>query len=199
MELNRHYDTTKRTLQKKSFNLDGIEQGTEADGTGCDIHFCYSQDDTRLAAVLSQMISDIIPDISISFGTGTPQERFHKLDTAGRVVLFISPALLQSPQLVDELHVALCRHRVATKGPLIYTVRTGPLEVKPVFLHLLHYDLNLLDKMWQEIAAKSQILDLHRTVVIRGGLQGSYSCSHMETVGLRKACLDLAEEVLHQR
>ncbi|XP_064602108.1 uncharacterized protein LOC135468030 isoform X2 [Liolophura sinensis] len=199
MELKRHFDMTKKTLQKKSFNLDGIAQGTEQDGIGCDVHFCYSQDDTRLAAVLSQMISDIIPDVTVSFGAGTPQERFQKLDTAGRIVVFISPALLLSPQLVDELHMALCRHRVATKGPLIYTVQTGPLDPKPVFLHLLHYNLSLHDKMWQELAAKTQVLDSHRTVVIRGGLRGSYSCSHMETVGLRKACLDLAEEILHQR
>ena len=107
----------------------------------------YAHENGIFAAALKRFLHEKYFDIKIGEGEAKSSARLSLLDEADLIVPFISPAYLSAKHLVDELNIALFRHR-SSSNQVVFPVRVAELPEKPAYVHLIPCEFSLLDIPW---------------------------------------------------
>ncbi|XP_067680126.1 uncharacterized protein [Haliotis asinina] len=160
------------------------------------IVFSFSHDSLRLAIILSELIKQASPGTNCFFISENNKDRLHLLDQAQLVVIIVSDGYVQSAQLLEELHLSLCRQRREKPTRMMYLIEGTHLSAQPHYLHLLDYKVSIRDKVWTALKPKKKIPEEPICInSTRIEIKGSYSCSLPEHLALSKAKLDILDIV----
>ncbi len=130
---------------------------TAAEDTGDEdtVHIVFScaQEDWKYATFLKAVFKEVAPDLVIKTPTNADKDRLTLMDKAQCVIAFLSPNYLDSPEQVEEFHIALCRHRIS-QAPVLFPVIIHPLPQKPTYFHLVPCPVNMSDSLWAKLATQ---------------------------------------------
>ena len=118
-----------------------------------DIVFSCAKEDWKYAAFLKAVLKDAAPSLVVKATVNSEKERLTLMDTARCVVPFLTPNYLDSPEQVEEFHIALCRQRTSP-STVLFPIMLHPLPQKPTYFHLVPAPVNVTDAMWSELANK---------------------------------------------
>ena len=122
--------------------------GTEIQKTcSCDVALSYAPEDSIFASALKRFIFDGCADVKISEPQVNASARLSSLDEARLIVPLLSPAYLSTSHLVDELNIALYRHRSSSQQVVLPVLVTA-LPYKPAYIHLIPCEFSVLDSLW---------------------------------------------------
>jgi hypothetical protein len=157
----------------------------------CHVVVSVSQNDLMFATSLQYQLQKISPDINIVLMTDNTGINLKCLQTAQKIVVFLSKQYLESDHHLEELFVSIIRQRNDKKRQIFHVCQTTELENKPAFAHLLPISISLEDKFWQSLfkeSTKTVTLDLVE-------LKGSFSFRSQEFAAMTKFADDLLLEL----
>ncbi|XP_071079960.1 uncharacterized protein [Haliotis cracherodii] len=191
------YKVKRKEIIHKDPNQQSMSNEIPVDRGGQRIVFSFSHDSLRLAIILSELINQASPDTTCTFISEYNKDRLHLLDQSQLVVIIVSDGYTQSAQLLEELHLSLCRQRREKPRRMMYLIEGLHLSAKPEYLHLLDYKVSITDKLWTALTTKEKTPDEFFTAT-RGGIKGSYTCTLPERLALSKATLDILDIVYNR-
>ncbi|ESO87656.1 hypothetical protein LOTGIDRAFT_234910 [Lottia gigantea] len=155
------------------------------------IVFSFSQNCLKYAAAICQYIEKTNETLECIFLSENHNERLSLLDKADRIVIIISKQYIESNNLMEEFHIAMCRQRAFLTQNIVYLINASHSQTKPVFMSIVPYSISLKDKVWiREVKYHS---DKSTSIIIkRIGIAGSYNYHFAEIVALQTAALDLS-------
>ena len=179
-EQRKHFFTNNFDVhEKKVFMMDMLEtEKSSAKEKGIDtsefeIAFSFHKDDDAAAMFLDKLLKKKLPNISSNYGLESATDRLKSLDTVKLIVTLLSPSYFNSPEHMEEFHVALCRERFSKKK-VLYPIHMFNLPTLPTFLHLIPCDISLADSFWKDWVkslavglkflnfASEDVLDIHQ-------------------------------------
>ncbi|KAK3591628.1 hypothetical protein CHS0354_013812 [Potamilus streckersoni] len=171
---------------------------TQAELEKCDVAICYSDETLHCAAVFCHILDNIYPGLNIDALNKASYLRLQTLDTAKKIIVFISYNFLKSQQSMEELLLALNRQR-SEKKQVLYLIQAASPGQRPFFPNLLAYHISLVDRVWiqfeKECLKGKKMLDNKKIVSTnRSDFVGSYTCDLSEFLGLTKLAEDVAED-----
>ncbi|XP_061168895.1 uncharacterized protein LOC133178163 [Saccostrea echinata] len=198
-EVSQYFDFAKQSeIRKKAIydnynmKINSIERKVPFDMKPLDQSLCHvvvsvSQNDLSLATSFLHQLQKISPDINtvlISDNTGIDLKC---LQTAQKIVVFISKQYLESAHHLEELFIAIIRQRSEKERKVLYVCQSMEVE-KPAFANLLPVDVCLRDEYWEKMfneSSKTVKLDIME-------LKGSFSYKSQDFAAMTK----LADEIL---
>ncbi|KAL3872816.1 hypothetical protein ACJMK2_036015 [Sinanodonta woodiana] len=171
---------------------------TEAELEKCDVAICYSDETLHCAAVFCHILDKLYPGLNIDVLNKASYLRLQTLETAKKIIVFISYNFLTSQQSMEELLLALNRQR-SEKKQVLYLIQAASPSQRPFFPNLLPYHVSLVDRVWTQFeqeCLKGKLLDNKKIVSTnRSDFMGSYTCDLSEFMGLTKLAEDVAEDL----
>ncbi|XP_060564379.1 uncharacterized protein LOC132723632 [Ruditapes philippinarum] len=122
----------------------------EIDTTKIDIAVSYANDATNLAGAFCVMLDKKYPNLNMSVYSHGDQQRYNSLDTAKKIVLFISNDFLRNEHHMQELHLALSRQRPLVTN-VLYLVQATGITGRPFFPRILPYNISVTDIVWSDL------------------------------------------------
>ena len=170
------------------------------DTTKIDVAVSYANDATNLAGSFCTMLEKKYPNLNMSVHTHGEQERYNALDTAKKIVIFISNDFLGNKQHMQELHLALSRQRPSMEN-ILYLVQVTKLSNRPFFPRILPYNVSVTDDVWTDFAKKMSLDAGASKVSVFGKRRilehtSRFYCSHAEYFALTKAVDDVVESLV---
>jgi hypothetical protein len=107
----------------------------------------FAEEDAKTAGTIKHLLLKQRPNLNISEPRTNATSRLNSLDVAQVIVIFLSPAYINSKELVEELNIALYRHRT-TSHQVLYPIQVSPLPHKPTYIRLLPCDFAAMDYTW---------------------------------------------------
>lgn len=157
----------------------------------------------HLAGAFCSFIDRLYPGLNISVHTEADQKRFVALETAKRVVIFISEKFISSEQHVQELHWSINRQRSSDEN-ILYLILASDVTSRPFFPRILPYNIVCSDSVWKEF----QNLHLNgsrlerKTVFSKYGSRlghaSTFFCLPSEYFAMEKAVNDVLESLIHK-
>lgn len=169
-----------------------------------DIAIVYATDSTHLAGTFCGIVDKLYPGLNISVHTVAEPHRFTALDTAHRIVIFVSENLLSSEQHLQELHLALNRQRSSEKN-ILYLIQTNDLTSRPFFPRVLPYNIVCSDSIWKEYQLKflnGAKLEKRATFMKNGSRlehASTFFLHHGEYFAMEKAADDVLESLIFKK
>lgn len=157
-DLTRKYGTVEQKLSflKEDFlaNLRILSsKPSSADAVvSVDIAFSCAQEDVKYALFLEAAILDASPGLNVQSSFKSDSERRTLMESARMIVAFLSPSYLDSPEQIEEFHIALCRERTSPTR-VLFPITLHPLPQKPTYIHIVPTLMNTNDAMWAELAS----------------------------------------------
>jgi hypothetical protein len=114
------------------------------------------------------------------------------LQTAQKIMVFLSKQYLKSDHHLEELFVSIIRQRNDKKRQILHVCQTTELENRPAFAHLLPISISLEDEFWDSLfrePTKTVVLDLIE-------LKGSFSYRSQDFAAMTKLADDLLQELV---
>lgn len=170
-----------------------------------DIAVSYANDSTHLAGSFCIMMDRLYPNFNISVHSHADQKRYTDLDTARKIVIFVSKDFLCNDQHMQELHLALNRQRTLAQN-ILYLIQTTPLSGRPFFPRILPYNVSCIDNVWKEFE-KDFLGWNHDTDITKVTVFGkkrrlehasTFFCRRAEYFALTKAVDDVLESLLKE-
>ncbi|XP_072037364.1 uncharacterized protein [Amphiura filiformis] len=120
---------------------------------GVDVVLSCAPEDWKYASFLRAVLTDAAPNLAVKSGIKSEKERLTLMDTARCVVAFVTPSYLDSPEQVEEFHIALCRQRTSP-STVLFPITVHPVPPKPTYFRLVPCSVSIADAMWSELAHK---------------------------------------------
>ena len=165
----------------------------------CDIVFSFSFQSLKFAAVFKVKMESVLPGAKCTFLSEHRSQRLQLLNSAKYIVIFVSDEYAQSPQQMEELHLALIRQRDEADRKRVYLVQCEKSVDEPLYLQFLSYSACLDDNLWRPTATsgvKSSHPAHHTARMTMETIKGTYTCTRAEYLALSMVCLELEENHL---
>lgn len=140
-------NTPETDVQPKKLAPSNQNQDSSADSS-CVVALSFAKEDTKAALAMKELLIAGYPNMTISEPRTNATSRLKALDAAEVIIILLSPEYLNSKELVEELNIALYRHRI-TPHQVVYPIHVAPLPTKPAYVHLLPSDFSALDFHWK--------------------------------------------------
>lgn len=115
------------------------------------IAISFHKSDQKYADYISAGISRLAPHLNVESHWEDNKARLATMETVDRIVALLSPSYLESPEQVEEFHIAIWRQRMADPTlPVLYPVQIHVLPVRPTYFHIIPYVVSLEDQLWLE-------------------------------------------------
>eukprot|EP00057_Strongylocentrotus_purpuratus_P012594 XP_011667068.1 PREDICTED: uncharacterized protein LOC105439594 [Strongylocentrotus purpuratus] len=122
---------------------------TEAGSTTKDeVIISYYSDDQKFVDFIYKLLESNAPGLVLKAVASDTQDNLASLDKASCIVPILSPSYIESPECVEEFHVAIWRQRVSNPDALMLPVQVHSLPQKPTYFHLVHSVVNTTDDVW---------------------------------------------------
>ncbi|XP_071814496.1 uncharacterized protein [Apostichopus japonicus] len=120
--------------------------------TRCHIAISFDKLDQKYASYIQSNLQQLAPHLNVKMTCGDNKVRLAAMETADRIVALLSPNYLESPEQVEEFHVAIYRQRMANKSlPILYPIQLHALPPKPTYFRIVPYVVSVEDELWQEV------------------------------------------------
>ena len=168
-----------------------------------DIVLSYANDAMNLAGAFCYIIDKLYSGLKISVFQKSSHQRLKALDTASKVVVFLSQDFVKTEHFMQELHQVLSRQRPEKKR-ILYLIKVNKLPNHPFFPNLLPYDLSGTDKVWFDLEKKfikGNKTSGNRKIVstTRMSFAGNFTCDYAEYFVMTKAAEDVLASILNQK
>nr|XP_054764463.1 uncharacterized protein LOC129271127 [Lytechinus pictus] len=118
-----------------------------------DLIFSYHSEDEKYVYFLGQILKKTAPGLQFSAVPSNLEDKLEALEKAKCIVTILSPHYLESPECVQEFHVAIWRQRIANPDVLLMLpIRVSEIPQKPTYFHLVRCDVSVTDAFWAELA-----------------------------------------------
>ncbi len=141
---------------KGLFRSEAVTKSPADDGP-CDIAFSYAQEDKKYAMFMSKVLQHVSPGLVIKDKAETENERLALMESARKVVVFLSANYLESVEQVEEFHTVLLRQRYQSHTPVLFPITIHNLPQLPTYFHLIPCDFHLFDPLWINLYAKYRV------------------------------------------
>ena len=141
---------------KGLYRSDSITR-TSADDTPCDVAFSCAPADRKYVTFVSRVLQQVSPGLVIRETADTENERLALMESARKVVVFLSANYLESLEQIEEFHTILLRQRYRSDLPVLFPIMIHNLPQLPTYFHLIHCDFHLFDPLWMELYAKYRV------------------------------------------
>lgn len=112
------------------------------------------------------------------------QDNLASLDQANCIVPILSPSYIESPECVEEFHVAIWRQRVSDPdAPLMLPVQVHSLPQRPTYFHLVDSVVDITDDVWAQLIGQRKVSLLDDIEHLRVG-DGSSQVSRSHSLAL---------------
>nr|XP_006820675.1 PREDICTED: uncharacterized protein LOC100375438 [Saccoglossus kowalevskii] len=155
---------------------------TDLGNKSYDIILSYAPSDAMYAKFFRAVIRRRAPSLKLIDAVSTDHRQMAVLDSASVIVPLISPAYVESNQVV-ELQIALSRHRLAHDESTLFPILLNYLPQKPTYFHLLPYEVSCVDEHWRE-----QVRNDHFVIPDVGVTLGKAESSLLPAVSKVAAC-----------
>lgn len=168
-----------------------------------DIALSYASDSTHLAGAFFTILDGMYPNLNINVHSTTDQSRFMALDSAKKIVIFVSQDFLKNDHHMQELHLALNRQRSCKQG-ILYLIQTTKLDGRPFFPRILHYDVACNDSVWSEFESafprkETKNKKLLFSKIARLSHLRQFICHYYEYFAMVKAAQDVLQSFLCEK
>ncbi|XP_071958348.1 uncharacterized protein [Antedon mediterranea] len=173
----------------------------ELDNVRYDIAVSCTQSDLKFASYFIDMIKEFSPHLKVASSDCSDQEKRSILESASKIVAFVSPSYTESPPHMEELNIALCRHRFSPQ-PILFAIQLHMLPRLPSYLHLIPYRFCLEDEIWKEIIKKIEKdgAETHRQIRLTRKSMDLYLRVSVEAaISLAIAAGDLLNDIRNER
>lgn len=116
--------------------------------SSCVVALSFAEEDIKAALAMKELLIEGCPTLQISEPRTNATSRLKALDAAEVIIIMLSPAYMNSTELVEELNIALYRHRM-TAHQVVYPIQLAPLPTKPTYIHMLPCDFSAMDFPWK--------------------------------------------------
>ncbi|XP_038064143.1 uncharacterized protein LOC119734686 [Patiria miniata] len=123
----------------------------------CDVAFSCAPKDKLFVTFMARILREVSPGLVIKETADTENERLALMESARKVVVFLSANYLESVEQVEELHTVLLRQRYRSPTQVLFPVTIHHLPQLPTYFHLVPCDFNLTDPLWLELFTKHKI------------------------------------------
>ncbi|XP_071509804.1 uncharacterized protein [Diadema antillarum] len=124
----------------------------------CDIIFSHHSDDQKYADFMSSILKLYAPALKVKTVASNEHEKLSSLERSDCIVPILSPNYLESPECVEEFHIAIWRQRIANPdAPLLMPLVVHILPQKPTYFHLVDCPVNLTDDIWALLVGKLHV------------------------------------------
>ena len=163
----------------------------------------YANDAMNLAGAFCYLIDKLYSGLKISLLQQSSHARLKALDSATKVVIFLSRDFIKTEHFMQELHQVLSRQRPEKKR-ILYLIKVNKLPNHPFFPSLLPYDLSGTDKIWFDLEKKyikGNKKSGNKKIVStsRMSFAGNYTCDYAEYFATTKAAKDVLASILNQK
>ncbi|KAJ8037711.1 hypothetical protein HOLleu_18602 [Holothuria leucospilota] len=158
----------------------------------CDIVLSYHEDDEEYAEFMMSLLQHFASELNIQAKGKNEQERLTRIEEGKKIVPLLSPSYIESPEQVEELHIAIWRSRLSLN--LIFPIHLHTLPSRPAYFHLLPCAVSLNDSLWTELALKERVVLSDEVKEVVEGLTKT-----SEEIALYMAVYYLLESVKQER
>ncbi|XP_033121103.1 uncharacterized protein LOC117120195 [Anneissia japonica] len=186
--------------KEKDLNLKKGNEEIEKDLIEFDIAISCTKHYLKFARFFQKMLKTFVPNITISSDEGSDQEKRAVLENASKIVAFVSSSYTASHSHMEELNVALCRHRFSPQ-PVLFAIQLHLLPKFPSYVHLIPYRFCLIDEMWKQIVKKVdwQGAEMHALILATRNLfEHNERVSVEAAIALTVAAMDLVQELRNE-
>ncbi|XP_071793896.1 uncharacterized protein [Asterias amurensis] len=141
---------------KGLFRAEAVTKPPSADAP-CDIAFSYAPEDKKYVMFMSKVLQLASPGLVIKASADTETERLALMESARKVVVFLSAYYMESVEQIEELHTVLLRQRYQSHTPVLFPIIIHNLPQLPTYFHLIPCDFNLCDPIWINLYAKYRV------------------------------------------
>ncbi|XP_063963013.1 uncharacterized protein LOC129270950 [Lytechinus pictus] len=135
-----------------------IGESEAASATNYDVVISYHSEDQKFVDFICKLLESNAPNLAVKSVAGNKQDNLASLDKADCILPILSPSYIESPECVEEFHVAIWRQRVADPDtPLMLPVQVHNLPQKPTYFHLVHYIVNTTDGVWAQLTGQHKV------------------------------------------
>ncbi|XP_071958782.1 uncharacterized protein [Antedon mediterranea] len=152
----------------------------------CDIVLSFAKNDNKYAVSFTRLLKFLAPSLSVVGEVKSAQEMRGLLDSATKIVTFVSPTYTESHDCAEDFNIALCRHRTQ-KSPVIFPIQVHELPMKPTYFHAVYYNVATTDKVWYTLTNKNRVT-IHESIV-----EMNLSVSNSEILALLFAARKLVD------
>ncbi|XP_030852600.1 uncharacterized protein LOC105439598 [Strongylocentrotus purpuratus] len=135
-----------------------IKESEAGSITNDDVVISYHSDDQKFVDFICKLLESNASDLVVKAVAGDKQDNLTSLDQASCIVPILSPSYIESPECVEEFHVAIWRQRVSDPdAPLMLPVQVHSLPQKPTYFHLVDSVVNTTDDVWAQLIGQHKV------------------------------------------
>ncbi|KAJ8037270.1 hypothetical protein HOLleu_18049 [Holothuria leucospilota] len=124
----------------------------QAEGPKCDIALSFNKLDQKYANYILSELQKLAPSLKVESTWEDNKVRLGTMETADRIITLLSPNYLESPEQVEEFHIAVWRQRISQPSfPILYPIQLHTLPQRPTYFHIIPFVVNLEDKLWMDM------------------------------------------------
>ncbi|XP_038064142.1 uncharacterized protein LOC119734685 [Patiria miniata] len=135
-----------------------LADDTNTNDKPCDVAFSCSPEDKKFVNYMTKILRKVSPGLVIKETADTENERLALMESARKVVVFLSANYLESVQQVEEFHTVLLRQRYRSPTQVLFPIILHNLPQLPTYFHLVPCEFNLFDPMWMDLYTKYLII-----------------------------------------
>ncbi|XP_062596636.1 uncharacterized protein LOC134258086, partial [Saccostrea cucullata] len=187
-------DRKKEIYDNYNVKINSIERNVPydmkpLDQSSCHVVVSVSQNDLSLATCFLYQLQKINPGIKTELIDDNTGIDLKCLQTAQKIVVFISKQYLESAHHLEELLIAIIRQRNDKERKVLHVCQTTKVE-KPAFANLLPVDVCLWDEFWEMFKESSKTVKLDIME-----LKGSFSYKSQDFAAMTKLADDILLEL----
>ena len=135
---------------------------TNSEETPCDVAFSCAPEDRKFVSFATKILREVSPGLVIKETAETENERLALMESARKVVVFLSANYLESVEQIEEFHTILLRQRYRSSTQVLFPIILHNLPQLPTYFHLIPCEFNLFDPLWTDLFRKHVIIEALR-------------------------------------
>nr|XP_054763994.1 uncharacterized protein LOC129270701 isoform X1 [Lytechinus pictus] len=153
----------------------------------CDLIFSYHSDDEKYVSFMARLLAMKAPSLKVKAVSSDEHNKLNSLERSHCIVPVLSPNYLESPECVEEFHIAIWRQRISNpEAGLLLPISIHTLPQKPTYFHLVQTAVSLTDGLWAQLSGGHKC-GLSRDVVDMSSSMGKMQLSQVDMLALYMA------------
>ncbi|XP_022091442.1 uncharacterized protein LOC110979711 [Acanthaster planci] len=171
-------------------------EDTNSEDAPCDVAFSCAPEDRKFVSLATKILREVSPGLVIKETADTENERLALMESARKVVVFLSANYLESVEQVEEFHTILLRQRYRSPTQVLFPITLHNLPQLPTYFHLIPCEFNLFDPLWMDLFLKHVNIRALRQMY---KVHADHKVERYESIGLIAAIHSLLAELQNER
>ncbi|XP_030851966.1 uncharacterized protein LOC100888822 isoform X2 [Strongylocentrotus purpuratus] len=120
----------------------------------CDLIFSYHSDDEKYVSFIVKILQLNAPSLKVK-AVCSDENKLSAFERAHCIVPVLSPNYLESPECVEEFHIAIWRQRISNpEAGALLPICVHTLPQKPTYFHLVQSAVSMTDGIWAQLSGQ---------------------------------------------